>query len=100
PGSRCDLHLLPLPDRGRRVNDIKETRMADYVAALDQGTTSTRCMLFDHGGNVVSSEQLEHEQIYPRPGWVEHDSSEIWQRSRQVMDAACQKASGGAGAVA
>ena len=40
--------------------------MADYVAALDQGTTSTRCMLFDHGGNVVSVEQLEHEQIYPK----------------------------------
>jgi glycerol kinase len=68
--------------------------MADYVAALDQGTTSTRCMLFDHGGNVVAIEQLEHEQIYPRPGWVEHDAKEIWQRCRQVMDAASQKASG------
>jgi glycerol kinase len=74
--------------------------MADYVAALDQGTTSTRCMLFDHGGNVVAVEQLEHEQIYPQPGWVEHDPKEIWQRSRQVMDAACNKASGGPGAVA
>jgi glycerol kinase len=74
--------------------------MADYVAALDQGTTSTRCMLFDHGGNVVAVEQLEHEQIYPQPGWVEHDPKEIWQRSREVMDAACNKASGGAGAVA
>jgi glycerol kinase len=68
--------------------------MADYVAALDQGTTSTRCMLFDHGGNVVAVEQLEHEQIYPRPGWVEHDAKEIWQRCLQVMDAASQKASG------
>src|SRR2546421_3789388 len=74
--------------------------MADYVAALDQGTTSTRCMIFDHGGNVVAVEQLEHEQIYPQPGWVEHDPKEIWQRSRQVMDAACNKASGGAGALA
>jgi glycerol kinase len=74
--------------------------MADYVAALDQGTTSTRCMLFDHGGNVAAVEQLEHEQIYPQPGWVEHDPKEIWQRSREVMDAACNKASGGAGAVA
>ena len=55
--------------------------MADYVAALDQGTTSTRCMVFDHGGNVVAVEQLEHEQIYPKPGWVEHDPNEIWQRS-------------------
>ena len=74
--------------------------MADYVAALDQGTTSTRCMLFDHGGNVAAVEQLEHEQIYPKPGWVEHDPKEIWERSRQVMDAASAKASGGAGAVA
>ncbi len=73
--------------------------MADYVAALDQGTTSTRCMVFDHGGNVVAVEQLEHEQIYPQPGWVEHDANEIWQRSRQVMDAAAGKVSGGAGAV-
>jgi glycerol kinase len=68
--------------------------MADYVAALDQGTTSTRCMVFDHGGNVVAVEQLEHEQIYPQPGWVEHDPNEIWQRSRQVMDKAAQDAGG------
>ncbi len=68
--------------------------MADYVAALDQGTTSTRCMLFDHGGNVAAVEQLEHEQIYPQPGWVEHDPKEIWQRSRQVMDKAAQDAGG------
>jgi glycerol kinase len=74
--------------------------MADYVAALDQGTTSSRCMIFDHGGNVVAVEQLEHEQIYPQPGWVEHDPNEIWQRCRQVMDGALGKASGGAGAVA
>jgi glycerol kinase len=68
--------------------------MADYVAALDQGTTSTRCMVFDHGGNVVAVEQLEHEQIYPQPGHVEHDPGEIWQRSRQVMDKAAQDAGG------
>jgi glycerol kinase len=74
--------------------------MADYVAALDQGTTSTRCMIFDHAGTVAAVEQLEHEQIYPQPGWVEHDANEIWQRSRQVMDAACNKVSGGAGAIA
>src|SRR5205823_1170870 len=73
--------------------------MADYVAALDQGTTSTRCMIFDHGGNVVAVEQLEHEQIYPQPGWVEHDAKEIWQRSQEVMDAAAEKVSGGANAV-
>src|SRR3954469_23542422 len=68
--------------------------MAEYAAALDQGTTSSRCMIFDHGGNVVAVEQLEHEQIYRQPGWVEHDAKEIWQRCRQVMDAASQKASG------
>jgi glycerol kinase len=73
--------------------------MADYVAALDQGTTSTRCMIFDHSGNVAAVEQLEHEQIYPQPGWVEHDAKEIWQRSRQVMDAACNKVSGAPNAI-
>jgi glycerol kinase len=66
--------------------------MAQYAAALDQGTTSTRCMIFDHGGQVVAVEQLEHEQIYPRPGWVEHDATEIWRRCRQVMDAALTQA--------
>jgi glycerol kinase len=68
--------------------------MADYVAALDQGTTSTRCMVFDHGGNVVAIEQLEHEQIYPQPGWVEHNPGEIWERSLQVMEKAASDAGG------
>jgi glycerol kinase len=71
--------------------------MAEYAAALDQGTTSSRCMIFDHGGNVVAVEQLEHEQIYPKPGWVEHDPKEIWQRCRQVMDGALQKAGASGG---
>ena len=62
--------------------------MAKYVAALDQGTTSTRCMLFDHGGKVVSVAQKEHEQIYPKPGWVEHDAAEIWARTQEVVDEA------------
>jgi glycerol kinase len=66
--------------------------MAQYAAALDQGTTSTRCMIFDHNGRTVAVDQLEHEQIYPKPGWVEHDAMEIWRRSRQVMDAALNKA--------
>ena len=74
--------------------------MADYAAALDQGTTSSRCMIFDHGGNVVAVEQLEHEQIYPKPGWVEHDANEVWQRCRQVMDGALGKVGGGAGSIA
>ncbi|MGZ4288471.1 MAG: glycerol kinase GlpK [Solirubrobacteraceae bacterium] len=74
--------------------------MADYAAALDQGTTSSRCMIFDHGGNVAAVEQLEHEQIYPKPGWVEHDPNEVWQRCRQVMDGALGKVGGGAGSIA
>jgi glycerol kinase len=73
--------------------------MPDYVAALDQGTTSTRCMVFDHGGNVVSVDQREHEQIYPQPGWVEHDPMEIWDRSQEVMEAAKSAAGGDVAAV-
>ncbi|MFN2120763.1 MAG: glycerol kinase GlpK [Anaerolineales bacterium] len=67
--------------------------MPDFVAAIDQGTTSTRCMIFDHNGGVVASAQEEHRQIYPRPGWVEHDPSEIWERTRQVT-ARCLRDSG------
>ena len=67
--------------------------MADYIASIDQGTTSTRCMLFDHSGQIVSSHQLEHEQIYPKPGWVEHDPLEIWDRCQDVIKGALLKAS-------
>jgi glycerol kinase len=66
--------------------------MAEYVGALDQGTTSTRFMIFDHGGQVVGLDQKEHEQIYPRPGWVEHDANEIWQRCQEVTRGALQNA--------
>ncbi len=62
-----------------------------YVAAIDQGTTSTRCMIFDHAGNVVSIHQKEHEQIYPKPGWVEHDPLEIWERTQEVIAGALEK---------
>jgi glycerol kinase len=65
--------------------------MADYAAAVDQGTTSTRFMVFDHGGQVVSIDQKEHEQIYPKPGWVEHDPMEIWQRTQEVIRAGLDK---------
>ncbi|MGH2676606.1 MAG: FGGY family carbohydrate kinase, partial [Actinomycetota bacterium] len=65
--------------------------MAKYAAALDQGTTSTRFMVFDHGGQVVEIDQREHEQIYPKPGWVEHDPMEIWQRSEEVIKEGLQK---------
>ncbi|WP_141576525.1 glycerol kinase GlpK [Actinomadura sp. WMMA1423] len=66
--------------------------MADFVGALDQGTTSTRFMIFDHGGNEVARHQLEHEQILPRAGWVEHDPTEIWERTRSVVQSALNKA--------
>ncbi|WP_305045609.1 glycerol kinase GlpK [Geoalkalibacter sp.] len=66
--------------------------MARYVAALDQGTTSTRCMIFNHGGEVVAHHQLEHRQIYPLAGWVEHDGLEIWDRARDVVRCAMEKA--------
>ncbi|MBY6687167.1 glycerol kinase GlpK [Rhodococcus sp. BP-149] len=60
---------------------MTETR---YVAAIDQGTTSTRCMIFDHKGTVVAADQREHKQIFPQAGWVEHDAVEIWNNVRSV----------------
>ncbi|MGZ6274045.1 MAG: glycerol kinase GlpK [Candidatus Limnocylindrales bacterium] len=66
--------------------------MAQYVGALDQGTTSTRFMIFNHSGGVVAIDQKEHEQIYPRPGWVEHDPVEIWTRCVEVVRGALAKA--------
>ncbi|TYQ10997.1 UNVERIFIED_ORG: glycerol kinase [Gordonia westfalica J30] len=62
------------------------------MAAIDQGTTSTRAMIFDHKGRVVGVEQLEHEQIFPRAGWVEHDAAEIWRNTRRVGAAALASA--------
>src|SRR6185295_5090415 len=59
--------------------------MTSYIGALDQGTTSTRFMVFDRSGAVVSASQREHQQIYPQPGWVEHDPEEIWRRSIEVI---------------
>jgi len=74
--------------------------MAKYAAALDQGTTSSRCMIFDHAGKVVSVTQKEHEQIYPKPGWVEHDPKEIWARCQEVMDEALSAAGASADDIA
>ena len=68
--------------------------MAKFAAALDQGTTSSRAMVFNHEGRVVSVAQKEHEQIYPKPGWVEHDPKEIWARSQEVLDEALEAAGG------
>lgn len=74
--------------------------MSKYIAAIDQGTTSTRCMLFDHGGKVISLAQREHRQIYPKPGWVEHDPIEIWERTQDVIREAVAKASAQPGDIA
>ena len=63
-----------------------------YVAAIDQGTTSTRCMIFNRDGRVVNVDQKEHEQIFPRAGWVEHDATEIWDNTREVVAGALAKA--------
>ena len=63
-----------------------------YVAAIDQGTTSTRCMIFNHEGAVVAVDQKEHEQIFPKAGWVEHDPVEIWENTREVTAGALAKA--------
>jgi glycerol kinase len=63
-----------------------------FIAAIDQGTTSSRCMLFDAAGAIVSAAQKEHRQIYPRPGWVEHDALEIWANVQEVIAGALEKA--------
>ncbi|HSR22194.1 MAG TPA: glycerol kinase GlpK [Candidatus Eisenbacteria bacterium] len=65
--------------------------MAKYAAAVDQGTTGTRFMVFSHEGRVVCSEYAEHEQIYPKPGWVEHDPMEIWAKTQAVTKGALEK---------
>ena len=64
--------------------------MAGYIGAIDQGTTSTRFIVFDRNGRIVSAAQMEHEQIYPKPGWVEHDPEEIWRRTQDVIVAAME----------
>jgi glycerol kinase len=61
-----------------------------YLGAIDQGTTSTRFIVFDHSGRTVSAAQKEHEQIFPKPGWVEHDPDEIWRRTQEVIAEAMQ----------
>ena len=65
--------------------------MTKYVAAIDQGTTGTRCMVFDHEGRVVASDYREHRQIFPQPGWVEHDPVEIWRNALAVTRAALDR---------
>ena len=71
---------------GRHVAEF-----GDFIASIDQGTTSTRCMIFDHDGTEVGRHQLEHEQILPRAGWVEHDPIEIWERTTSVLMSALNR---------
>ena len=66
--------------------------MPDFVGAIDQGTTSSRFMIFDHSGNEVGKFQLEHEQILPQAGWVEHNPVEIWERTASVIETALKNA--------
>src|SRR3989440_8913184 len=74
--------------------------MAKYSMALDQGTTSSRAMVFNHEGGVAAVSQKEHEQIYPKPGWVEHDPMEVWARCQEVLDDALSQAGASAGDIA
>jgi glycerol kinase len=74
--------------------------MGSYVAAIDQGTTSTRLILFDADGRIAALERREHEQIHPRAGWVEHDAGEVWLHAREVIGAALASAGAEAGDVA
>jgi glycerol kinase len=74
--------------------------MPSYVAAIDQGTTSTRLILFDSDGRVAALDQREHEQIHPRAGWVEHDPDEVWQRTREVIGGALASSGAEAGEIA
>ena len=66
--------------------------MADYVLAIDQGTTSSRAIVFDHSGRIVSTGQLEHDQIFPRAGWVEHNAEQIWSNVREAVSLALTRA--------
>ena len=74
--------------------------MSDIVLAIDQGTTSTRCMAFNHSGEPIAVHQLEHQQIFPKPGWVEHDPIEIWEKTQLVVREAIKKAGANPGDIA
>ena len=82
------------------AREHQEEAMTRYVGAIDQGTTSTRFVLFDRDGRIVAIDQREHAQLLPRPGWVEHDPREIWQRTREVIAGALASAGASADEVA
>ena len=69
-----------------------EKKSDKYVMAIDQGTTSSRAIVFDHSGAIVATGQMEHEQIFPKAGWVEHDPMEIWKNTREVIGQALSRA--------
>ncbi|NLG56452.1 MAG: glycerol kinase GlpK, partial [Rhodococcus sp.] len=75
-------------------------RVVQYIAAIDQGTTSSRCIIFDHSGLVVAVSQKEHRQIMPRAGWVEHDPVELWENVREVVGGAIARADVAASSIA
>ena len=75
----------------QRKGNSEDADVKDYIGAIDQGTTSTRFMVFDKSGRIVSVAQKEHEQIFPRAGWVEHDGLEIWRRTQEVIAEALEK---------
>src|SRR5688572_24976142 len=70
---------------------MRRRPVAMYLGAIDQGTSSTRFIVFDESTRIVTESQVEHEQIYPRPGWVEHDPVEIWRNTQTVIAAALRK---------
>ena len=78
--------VLPVKKLEPSIRQVATHMTSDtYVGAIDQGTTGTRFMVFDHDGRVVTSAYEQHEQIYPEPGWVEHDAMEIWEKTQQVV---------------
>eukprot|EP01037_Dinobryon_pediforme_P028642 gene28642-32002_t len=80
------------PVRASGFTNLGVDKLKDkYILALDQGTTSSRAILFDRQGNIVSSAQKEFSQIYPQPGWVEHDPQEIWSTQAGVAAEALTK---------
>src|SRR5439155_21441281 len=89
----CRTGSLPIQQAQADSRNVQlSPRMtARYIAAIDQGTTSSRCIVFDAKGLIVASAQKEHRQIFPRPGWVEHDASEIWANVSGVTAAALAK---------
>src|ERR687886_894858 len=91
-GGRGRRRILKRVAPAPRLEPEGDQMPAQYIVAIDQGTTSTRCIVFDHSGNIVSQDQKEHRQILPRPGWVEHDPGEIWQRTQEVVRGALDKA--------